>query len=79
MSDIVERLSDPGAYVTDWRDSLKMCKDAKDEIERLRAENARLRRALERIIQIDVNTDASWSSLGPCGVVARRALTERKP
>ena len=39
-------------------------------------ERDQLRAALEKIIQIDVNTDHSWSSPGPCGSVALRTLAE---
>ena len=45
--DIVARLRDPGAYIVDYKDSMKMCADAADALERKDAEIVRLTAEVE--------------------------------
>ena len=63
---LIELLRDPGAYISGPRDSIKMCDDAADEIERLRA-------ALQHIYDygMEIGGDA-------CAEYAREALNQRQ-
>jgi len=88
--DIVARLRDPGAYIVDYKDSMKMCADAADAIERKDAEIERLAERCAILIAEKRNRDAEIAKLrtvlqeilqlvaekahGPIGVIARRAL-----
>jgi len=47
--DIVARLRDPGAYIVDYKDSMKMCADAADALERKDAEIAVARGTITKL------------------------------
>ena len=80
MSNIVERLR---AYVKDeggWYNILETCEEAADEIERLRAENARLREALERISKLENVTVSDFDGTEwEHQRIARAALKQSEP
>ena len=83
MSDIVERLRYWGADDDGWllvdEGAAEVCLQAADEIERLNAENARLREALEKIANEAWNTHAEFCHPDGCDSpgIARAALAEQ--